>query len=161
MQLLGGVNVASHAKGAQSCFHCLRRRAIEACSLMWYATVSEQVNRTTRIGLHACWRRGLPRALSWYKNTVSTEFHTDEQWWQNVLNGAYVSWRFLDRKCFVTMMYDVECIMRFRRRTLSIPAACNILYGWSMLPRNSNAKRESMKIWSVKQSRREQWQNFN
>ena len=71
------------------------------CSLMWYATVSEQVNRTTRIGLHGCWWRGLPRALSWYRNTVSTEFHTNEQWWQLVLNGAYVSWRLLDRKCFV------------------------------------------------------------
>ena len=74
------------------------------------------------------------------QNTVSSAFHTDVQWGQHVLSGAYDSRGlldgFLNSGYFVTMTYSIEC--------------CGgwwvMANGWTMLPRNSNANEN---VWNM------------
>ena len=70
MQLKGGVNVAIHAKGAQSCFHCLRVVFIDVIRYREGA--------------------GKPNNKHWFAWMLVASLG-DEQRGQHVLNSAYVS----------------------------------------------------------------------
>ena len=86
MQLMGGVNVAIHAKGAQSCFHCLRVVFIDV--IRYRERAGKPNNKHWFAWMLVA---SLAAGNKLIQNTVSTEFHTDEQWGQHVLNSAYVS----------------------------------------------------------------------